>query len=767
MTIGLDPLASAGGNVDLGRQRASLGEYLGAVADDTWVSNAGAALMRTFREFDEALDNITTERAPGDPRGKFLSAEQASEQGKPYGLTFDRGMSEAEFERIKELRQRQLNNAAVFERARNSGDYGVGRAVASVATELLVSAADPVNVATAFLPIGQAIPVLGRIASPGARRLATGAVEGFAGAAAVQPIIAFDRARWDPDYGFGDVMADLAFGTVLGGGLHWAGGKVSDWRTKRASRQQAPDAPAADGQPPLAEPSAASIPQAMAEAIDATAPETRVAALRGAVAALAEDRAINVGPIVRSDPKWRAPEPATSRLALDAYRGDPAASVAGATRTALETVRAQQEAVASLASMRTAELRGEAWRSPVPLNWKPEPGQIEEAMRMARGLPPQRPLQEPTTLTQWLRARGGIDKASPDLGELTSRDLEKIPGLLRNARRQNAGAAGKAGLAVERVGDRLDYVMQAAVDAGFYPDLHARGEALDADRFLNDLASDAHGVRRLYREGEGDVVAWREQVQYFEATRDWLEQLGLDPKGMKPRDIAWIMSLDERRGRIEALAARVDRLSENESVELMDLLDDQINAVIADEMEAARRALLDGDPLGAQGKGKPLTLADLERLDGQIERFERDNQIGGRAARPSDGSSRAAKPAERGTGAADEGAADPAPGGQGREGEGQEGLEALSPADAVEALQKSAADPASDLQADLRAAERARADAEAVELDVREEVKAMEAAMAGRLDEADMAALELASKPHDETTLAVEALAQCRIGGGE
>lgn len=101
---------------------------------------------------------------------------------------------------------------------------------------LAASIVDPLNIASAFLPVVGPARYASLLETAGTGALAragvrarVGAVEGFAGAAALEPLVYFGRTQMQDDYGMSDSLLNLAFGTVLGGGLHVTAGRVSDW----------------------------------------------------------------------------------------------------------------------------------------------------------------------------------------------------------------------------------------------------------------------------------------------------------------------------------------------------------------------------------------------------------------------------------------------------------------------------------------------------------------------------------------------------------
>jgi hypothetical protein len=102
------------------------------------------------------------------------------------------------------------------------------------------AAVDPLNLASAV------IPVLGPVSRSaltmragrfGAKAL-EGAGAGFIGAAAVEPATYGLSRQLQLDYDMGDAMANLIFGTVLGGGLHVAAGFTGDALIRASARRR-------------------------------------------------------------------------------------------------------------------------------------------------------------------------------------------------------------------------------------------------------------------------------------------------------------------------------------------------------------------------------------------------------------------------------------------------------------------------------------------------------------------------------------------------
>lgn len=254
-----------------GAAEASTGEVLGAVAGSAWANSIGPRIVSWGA------------RALGEP-GATLTAQEANERfGIPGVLTFDSATSEATARALREGREAEARRQAIIARRPDSlATSGAARTAVAFATAVL----DPVNVAAAFIPVvgpGRTAALLAGASGAMGRagvRAGVGAIEGAAGMAMLEPLeYALSRAERN-DRDMNDTLAALAFGTVLGGGLHVLGGAAAD--AVRGTRAGS----AARGATPVE------------RAIRDAAPQVREAALRGAVAAVAEGRPVEIAPLI-------------------------------------------------------------------------------------------------------------------------------------------------------------------------------------------------------------------------------------------------------------------------------------------------------------------------------------------------------------------------------------------------------------------------------------------------------------------------------------
>lgn len=197
--IDMNPLAY------VGRQARYLSEDLGAIAGTTeWVAPDKAAEEVKARKLDLKI-----------PEG---------------------GISRVELDMLQYLRQREINAEAVASRPQSLAARGAG-----LAGGFAAGAIDPINVASAFIPIVGEARYAAWLARAGESWLAragvrayAGAIEGAVGAALVEPIVYAGAQAEQTRYGVADSFVNVMFGGVLGGGLHVPAGAVYDWRIGRA-----------------------------------------------------------------------------------------------------------------------------------------------------------------------------------------------------------------------------------------------------------------------------------------------------------------------------------------------------------------------------------------------------------------------------------------------------------------------------------------------------------------------------------------------------
>ena len=288
--------------------KSTLGETLGAVAEDAWNFNPLPAAIRFF-ELEANRNEDTNE--------PLISKDELNKKYSNLDLFFEQDEKQSTVDILVNRKTLERERQSIIARGPegsfnpfNSGFYTGG---AKLGTSLAVSIADPINIASAFIPVvGEA-----RFASLVARQGLTkargirGVVEGAVGAAAVEPIVLTAATAEQADYGLMDSFLNVTFGSIIGGGLHIGAGALKDFRTRRAFEDRVDAARNAagitDGEDPAVNlyreyyPETSRVMKELAE----TDPETRRLLLTRALSDLIEDNPVNVKPIADLDPKLR------------------------------------------------------------------------------------------------------------------------------------------------------------------------------------------------------------------------------------------------------------------------------------------------------------------------------------------------------------------------------------------------------------------------------------------------------------------------------
>lgn len=205
---------------------ATTGEVLSAEAEESWTRNPLPSLWRWGAS-----------QVPDGQGVRMLEpAEATAEFGIDKHLTFAESISESHARELRDLKKAELARRDVFARAEGGLMQGAARLGVGLATSIV----DPLNIASAFIPVvgpARYALMLKQAAGPAGRaavRIGVGAAEGAVGAAVVEPLVYGVARSEQADYHAADSMLNLAFGTVMGGGLHAGAGAVGDalsgWR---------------------------------------------------------------------------------------------------------------------------------------------------------------------------------------------------------------------------------------------------------------------------------------------------------------------------------------------------------------------------------------------------------------------------------------------------------------------------------------------------------------------------------------------------------
>lgn len=234
---------------------SSLGETFAAGFDravDTGLSELAGGALRIARGDIGGIQEIgrpfgVDAAAEVDPSSRVYADDarkRAGASGVKLVISDDAYFSPGELDTVIALKKRERAQLQTLGRRPQTW----GGFAAEMGGGLAGSMTDPVQVAASFIPVvGQAryARFLAGASGMGERaaiRAGVGAIEGLAGAALLEPLIYSRAQSIGLEYTSTDSFMNLAFGTVMGGGLHVAGGFIGDMATPaRRAAVHAPD----------------------------------------------------------------------------------------------------------------------------------------------------------------------------------------------------------------------------------------------------------------------------------------------------------------------------------------------------------------------------------------------------------------------------------------------------------------------------------------------------------------------------------------------
>lgn len=161
------------------------------------------------------INDINKARAEVEDN-EMLSAEEANAKYAQYGVHFNNPIRKQEAEVIAAQKIKEM--AARERLSRSEGTFMSG--AASLTGSMVGSLADPINIATLFIPVSKLIPALKGLEAAGlmGRTLARGA-DGVIMNALVEPLPLYAASIDQRDYTMADSMFNLAAGGVFNAGM--------------------------------------------------------------------------------------------------------------------------------------------------------------------------------------------------------------------------------------------------------------------------------------------------------------------------------------------------------------------------------------------------------------------------------------------------------------------------------------------------------------------------------------------------------------------
>ena len=280
--------------------QTTLGETLSTVAADAWKYNPTSSLIR-LSELEGTRSTVGDE--------PLIDRQELNKKYSNLDLFFDQDEKQSTVDILVERKKEERERQSIIQR----GPKGFGVSALKLGTSFVASAADPFNLALAFVPIVGQMRFASLVAKYGftRARLAKGAIEGTVGTSLIEPVVYTAAQREQSDYDLLDSFLAVSFGTILGGGLHVGAGKLKDFRTRRKFEKKVAAAKEKAGitnaETPEWNAYKAYYPEnsRIMKELAETDPEIRVTLLQRALTDLIDDKPINVKSIADLDPKLR------------------------------------------------------------------------------------------------------------------------------------------------------------------------------------------------------------------------------------------------------------------------------------------------------------------------------------------------------------------------------------------------------------------------------------------------------------------------------
>jgi len=292
-------VSRTGQDVGFDLYSTSFSEKMGALAADAWNFSP---LNSSFTFYDLGMARERSELT----EQPLISRDQLNKEYGNLGLHFEQDEYQSVVDIMVEKKQAEIERNSIIQR----GPTGVVPTVAGFATQLATSVVDPINLASAFIPVfGQAR--FARLAGQygfGKARFIRGTVEGAVGATLVEPIVYAAAEQVQADYTAMDSFLNISFGTLIGGGLHVGAGKLKDLNTARKFRKRVDQARAEgkliDGQEPELNLYREYYPEHghFMRALERTHPHTRQMLLNKSLNDVLTEKPVDVSPITSNDP---------------------------------------------------------------------------------------------------------------------------------------------------------------------------------------------------------------------------------------------------------------------------------------------------------------------------------------------------------------------------------------------------------------------------------------------------------------------------------
>lgn len=570
---------------------SATGEVLGAVAagaiENMPTNRLADVEMRGMRDTGYSFAAGVPVRI-GEP-ASLLAPEDANKEFKLPGMVpFSAPVSRETAQDIYDAHQRRLARENAIER--RAGGIATGM-VARFGTEMLTGLLDPLNVASAFIPVVPEAKIAAALAGASGAfgragvRAGVGAVEGAAGALALEPLnYALDRANQN-DWTMGNAAMNVALGAAMGGVLHPVVGRFG--AEERALRAR----------------------DSVQAIVERMPPEVREMSMRGSLADVVEGRAVNVAPVADAARLGAVADEVVARaarveaMAADAPRVAEVRTIADELRPIRGTREGAPVSLLEFIGQKGGILDqgGDLKAIGADVHFVPGQGRIVRKSGVEMDY-----IREAAEEAGYLRPGSTVADLIDAIAEEVARRRVYLPheAVAANERRlarmsdreQEIAANYKA--EVSRLAEdygvglkpaELDHAVMLTMD-GMHPDEAIRaatvGTDLRATGFIDDVRAEMDAARELARKGAMDV-----DMRLAEAARaiDELRQSAGDPDGVLAKQMADVQKMQAELDAIVDAERAAGRFSPEQ---------ERMMAEFADEMKRA-----DGDAKAMEAAG--------------------------------------------------------------------------------------------------------------------------------------------------------------------
>ena len=234
-TIATNPLTQLWRWNELSRARDGDLQPVFATTD---IDGQGITLSPRYRYADHSIYGNRQRTREPDVLSEEEQLELIAEQKLEGQLEAVEGETQEGLALRIKWKQEEVTRRSILQ----SSDGDVSTMAAQFGIGLFGSMLDPLNVASGFVPVigvARYSRMLAKQASTLGRtgvRIGVGSAEGAAGAVMVEPLVLMATDVTGYEYDYYDSFANLAFGTVLGGGLHGLGGLAADAITRAGAK---------------------------------------------------------------------------------------------------------------------------------------------------------------------------------------------------------------------------------------------------------------------------------------------------------------------------------------------------------------------------------------------------------------------------------------------------------------------------------------------------------------------------------------------------